>query len=229
MASANAYITAQGSGTSNYTGYTSQIYCGYGMGTGAYKARLTLPSLYSYKNSGISSLLLSVTNVYTSSTTYSTGAQAARFVIDPSSNAFDINFNDSCTRATGNGGFYTDSITSTTPGTVTIDGAARKRYTFDLTAYATQLAAINGTTYCKMWDNQGSGADTMPHVYYGSSASVALARPQLIITYSDMKTIKYGVNGSWVKCQVYYGVNGVWVPCEVYYGTGGQWKAINNT
>jgi len=230
MASSSVYVSAVGSGTSNYTGYSSTIYCGYGSGTSAYKARLTLPSLSSYKNYGVSSLLLSVTNIYTSSTSYSTGAEAVRFVFDPSSNAFDINFNDSCTRATNNGGFYTDAITSVNVGTVTIENANRKRYTFDLTPYAPQLAALTSSTiYCKMWDNQGSGMDSLPHVYYGPSASVALARPQLTVTYSDMKTVQYGVNGSWVKCQVYYGVNGVWVPCNAYYGSGGTWHEINNT
>lgn len=229
MASANLYVTATGSGTSNYTGYTSQIYCGYGSGTSAYKARLTLPSLYSYRNYGISSLLLSVTNVYTSSTSYSTGAEAVRFVVDPTSNAFDSSFNDSCTRATSNGGFYTDAVTSTTPGTVTIDGAARKRYVFDLTAYASQFAALNATPYLKIWDIQGSGTDTLPHVYYGTGASVNLAKPQLIITYQSASFVKYGTGGSWQKCLVYYGVNGEWKPCDVYYGSNGSWVRINNS
>ena len=231
MASANIYVTTASSGNlaQNGWGGYSYVICGYG---DQYRSVLTIPSLYSYRNYGVSSVLLSVTNTATSSTSYNIGAEAVRFIVDPSSAAWSSTFNDTCTAAESHGGFYTNGITSTTPGTVTVDGANRARYTFDLTAYANQLTAINGNFYLKLFDIQGSGGVTLPHHYYGTGAtapSVNLAKPQLIITYSDMKTIKYGVNGSWVKCQVYYGVNGVWVPCEVYYGTGGQWKAINNT
>ena len=150
MSSANIYATNVASGNlqqNNWGGYASVI-CGYGDN---YRSVLTIPSLYSYKNYGISSLLLSVTNVYTSSTSYSTGAEAVRFIIDPSSstwgNGTNYNFDATCTKAVNNGGFYTSAITSTTPGIVNIENANRKRYTFDLTAYASQMTDINGAFY----------------------------------------------------------------------------------
>lgn len=38
--------------------------------------------------------------------------------------------------------------------------------------------------------------------------------------------VKYGINGSWVDCEVYYGTGGSWVQVQPYYGTGGAWKEI---
>lgn len=231
MASANIYVTTVSSGNLAQNGWGGYAYviCGYG---DQYRSVLTIPSLYSYKNYGVSSLLLSVTNTATSSTSYNIGAEAVRFIVDPSSAAWSSTFNDTCTAAESHGGFYTDGITSTTPGTVNVDGANRARYTFDLTAYANQLTAINGNFYLKLFDIQGSGNVTLPHHYYGTgntTPNVNLAKPQLIITYQSTSFVKYGTGGSWQKCLVYYGVNGEWKPCDVYYGSNGSWVRVNNS
>ena len=70
-------------------------------------------------------------------------------------------------------------------------------------------------------------SEKTPYIRFAGYQDDEYPSPKLTITYSENQNfIYYGVNGSWVPCEVYYGTGGSWQQVVPHYGTGGSWQQL---
>lgn len=106
-----------------------------------------------------------------------------------------------------------DSSAATTLGTISFNNQTSTFQEYDLTAYKANLTSFTAQWYFYLW-----------HTTTGTYCEIKDTAYMVVETEDG--TMYVGVDGQWIKCQVYFGDSGAWKKVIPYFGNAGTWTKI---